>query len=253
MRANFLVVTTLYLVVAAFSSTTALATPDRSSDEWQFTLAPLFLWGMNVDGSSQLGPVSAPLQLDFKDDVFENLGAVFTVHFEAHKKDLALFAEYQYVKLEPSTTVPNGPSVDIDFTIQAAEIGAGYRVTSWGNTDVEPIIGARWAYQDLETQVQGGPLLVDSNESWWDVFAGVRFWTHFNEKWTLVSRGDIGAGGSDFVWNLSFIVDYQFKKWGSVFLGYRWLNYDYDNGSGADRYAYDALQQGPLVGLGFHW
>ena len=121
--------------------------------------------GMNVDGSAQIGPVSAPLQLDFKDDVFENLGTVFTVHFEANRQDLNLFAEYQYVKLDPTATVPNGPSVDIDFTIQAAEFGAGYRVTTWGNTDVEPILGVRWAYQDLETQIQGRPTLVDSNES----------------------------------------------------------------------------------------
>ena len=253
MRANFYFSIAFYLVVLTFSSTSSYAAPARSSDEWQFTLAPMFLWGMNIDGASQIGPVSAPLQLDFKDDVLDNLGAVFTVHFEAHKKDLAFFAEYQYVQLEPSTTIPNGPSVDVDFTIQAAELGAGYRVTTWGNTDVEPIIGARWAYQDLDAQVKGGPSLVNSNESWWDVFSGVRLWTHFNDKWSLVSRGDIGAGGSNFVWNVSFILDYQFKKWGSVFAGYRWLDYDYDSGSGQDRYAYDALQQGPLVGIAFHW
>jgi len=247
---NSLIVLSLLLSLSGESS---VAASNRSSDEWQFTLAPLFLWGMNVDGSAQIGPVSAPLQLDFKDDVLENLGAVFTLHFEAKKQDLALFAEYQYVKLEPTTSIPNGPSVDIDFTIQAAEFGAGYRVTTWGNTDVEPILGVRWAYQDLGTQIQGGPTLVDSNESWWDAFGGVRFWTHFTDTITLISRGDIGAGGSNFVWNVSFILDYQFKKWGSVFFGYRWLDYDYDSGSGPSRYAYDALQQGPLAGLAFHW
>ena len=67
------------------------------------------------------------------------------------------------------------------------------------------------------------------------------------------SRGDIGAGGSDFVWNVSFILDYQFRHWGSVFIGYRWLDFDYSSGSGPDRYAYNALQQGPLAGIGFHW
>lgn len=240
-------------IMISFTATGAFAAPERNSDEWQFALAPLFLWGMNIDGSAQIGPVSAPLQLDFQDDVLENLGAVFTIHFEANKNDLALFAEYQYVSLEPTTSVPNGPSVDIDFKIQAAEFGAGYRVTTLGNTDVEPIIGARWAYQDLATQVQGGPSLVDSNENWWDVFGGVRFWTHFTDSVTLISRGDIGAGGSDFVWNVSFILDYQFKKWGSAFMGYRWMDYDYDSGSGMNRYAYDALQQGPLAGISFYW
>jgi len=37
-------------------------------------------------------------------------------------------------------------------------------------------------------------------------------------------------------------------------IGYKWMDYNYDNGKkGLDRYAYDATQQGPLVGLIIHW
>ena len=243
------------VVIMSFllSVSQGLAARDQQSDEWQFKLAPLFLWGVNVDGTTSIGPVTTPLDLDFTDDVFENLGAVFTVHFEAKKNDLTLFAEYQYVHLEPSASTANGPTFDVDFTIQTAEFGTGYRITTWGVTDVEPIIGVRWTYQDLEATLQGGPQLVDSNEDWWDVFGGVKLSTHFNDKWSLISRGDIGAGGSDFVWNLSFLVDYKFNDWGSAFFGYRWMDYDYDNGSGKNRYAYDALQQGPLAGIAFYW
>ena len=107
--------------------------------------------------------------------------------------------------------------------------------------------------QDLKNQVHGGPVLANTSEDWWDGFAGVRLWTHFNDTWSLVSRDDIGNGGFDVVWNLSFILDYRFRTWGSVFVGYRWLDYDYDSGSGPGRYAYDALQQGPLAGISFHW
>lgn len=253
MKAKVLYTFCLMNVFILLSSTNAYSSMNEKNNEWQFSLAPLFLWGMNIDGSSQIGPVNAPLQLDFTDDILSNLSAVFTLHFEAVKNDISLFAEYQYVQLEPTTRIPNGPEVGIDFTIQAAELGASYSVATWGNTDVEPIIGARWAYQDLETQVTNGPILVDSSENWWDGFVGVRFWTHFTDVLTLISRGDIGAGGSDFVWNLSFMLDYKFKNWGSVFAGYRWLDYDYDSGSGVNRYAYDALQQGPLAGIVFHW
>jgi predicted porin len=208
---------------------------------------------MNVDGTSTIGPVSTPLDLEFTDDVFQNLGAVFTVHFEAKKNNLTLFSEYQYVKLEPSTSIANGPTVDVDLTIQLGEFGTGYKITTWGITDVEPIIGVRWTYQDLKATPQGGPTLVDSGDNWWDVFGGVRLSTHFNDKWTLISRGDIGAGDSDFVWHLVFMADYKFKDWVSAFFGYRWMDYDYDSGSVKDRYAYDALQQGPLAGIAFYW
>ncbi len=73
-------------VIVLYSATQALAARDRQSDEWQFTLAPIFLWGMNIDGTSAIGPITAPLDIGFKDDVLENLGAVFTVHFEAKKR-----------------------------------------------------------------------------------------------------------------------------------------------------------------------
>ena len=41
------------------------------------------------------------------------------------------------------------------------------------------------------------------------------------------------------------MFDYRFKPWGSAFVGYKWMDYNYDNGGrGLDRYAYDAMQQG---------
>jgi len=142
-------ITVVVILSVLLSASQGLAARDQQSDEWQFKLAPLFLWGVNLDGTTSIGPVSTPLDLGFTDDVFENLGAVFTVHFEAKKNDLTLFAEYQYVQLEPTASIANGPSVDVDFTIQTAEFGTGYRIATWGITDVEPITGVRWTYQDL--------------------------------------------------------------------------------------------------------
>jgi hypothetical protein len=223
------------------------------SDEWHFTLAPLFLWGMNVDGTSQIGPVSAPLEIGFTDDVLENLSAVFTVHFEAQKGDWTLFAEYQYVDLDPSVEISPVASADIDFQDQLGELGVAYKVATFGINDLEVLGGARYTRQDLKVNLNLGPVLVNVTETWWDGFAGLRIFTHISDSWTFIGRADIGGGGSDFVWNLVGMFDYQFKDWGSVFFGYRWLDYDYDSGSGLDRYAYDATQSGPLAGLSFYW
>ena len=64
----------------------------------------------------------------------------------------------------------------------------------------------------------------------------------------------MGAGGSDLVWKLLGMLDYRFTSWGSVFFGYKVLDYDYNNGvSGPERYAYNATQQGPIAGIGFNW
>ena len=93
----------------------ASAETKAADDEWHFMVAPLFLWGMNIDGTSELGPVSTPLKLDFKDDILENLAGVFTLHFEASKMDWTFFAEYQYSNLDPSAETPMGPVANIDF------------------------------------------------------------------------------------------------------------------------------------------
>jgi hypothetical protein len=86
------------------------------------------------------------------------------------------------------------------------------------------------------------------------VFIGGRVITRINDKWRFVGRVDFGTGGSDLTWNIVGLFDYRFKDWESVFFGYKWMDYDYDNGkSGPKRYAYDALQQGSLADFNFYW
>jgi hypothetical protein len=236
-----------------FASSAMAANAKLSDDEWHFTLSPFFLWGMNINGTSQIGPVSAPLDLDFTDDILENLAAVFTIHFEAQKRNWTIFAEYQYVDLDPSVETSSGADVDIDFKDQLGELGLAYKVATFGINDLEVLGGVRLTGQDLDVKLGPGVQLLDVSETWWDGFAGLRIFTHISDNWTFIGRGDIGTGGSDFIWNLVGMFDYQFKDWGSVFFGYKLLDYDYESGSGLDHYAYDALQQGPLAGLSIHW
>jgi hypothetical protein len=226
---------------------------NTTDDEWHFMVAPLFLWGLNVDGTTQLGPATTPLNLDFKDDVIENLAAVFTLHFEAQKGDWTIFAEYQYAELDPSINTPRGLTADINFTDQLGEIGVAYKVATLGINDIQVLGGARYTRQDIDVKLNNRLQLVDVSENWWDGFIGLRVFTHISDNWTFIGRGDIGTGGSDLIWNIAAMFDYRFKDWGSAFLGYKWMDYDYESGSGLDRYAYDALEQGPLAGLAFYW
>ena len=63
---------------------------------WEYSVAPLYLWGKSVEGSSTFSGKEAPLDLEFRDDILENLEAAFAVHAEARQGDLTLFAEYNY-------------------------------------------------------------------------------------------------------------------------------------------------------------
>ena len=229
-------------------------TPLDYSDEWRFQLSPMFLWGMSMNGESQIGSITAPLNLSFTDDILENLSAVFTVHAEAHKGDWGVFTEYQYVKLEPSTTLEVPPiTTDTDFTNEVFELGASYTFMRTDKTKWEALGGLRYTRQKNDTKVNSTPM-VDVSEDWTDFFIGGRNYTKLSEKWLFIGRADIGGGDSDLVWNVALMADYRFNDWGSAFIGYKWMDYDYDNGkSGADKYTYDATQEGPLLGLNIHW
>ena len=249
-------VNALLLILSITLLTPLSATAAERGDDWEFTLAPLFIWGMGIEGTTSTGPVTAPLDIEFK-DALENLDGMFTVHFEAKKRDLALFAEYQYTNLGPDAELPTGQKVNITFKNTLAELGAGYRVTGNESNDVELIGGARYAKQDLNvSNLPSPPLPVSSlatKESWWDVFVGGRWTSRMSDRWKFIGRADVATGGSDVTWNLSGMFDYRFRDWGSVFFGYKYMNFDYENGSGVNRYVYDATQQGPLAGLAFYW
>lgn len=231
----------------------AWAATETEDDGWKFILSPMFVWGKSIDGTTGAGPSDTQIDLNFKDDILENLAAVFTVHFEAKKNDWTLFTEYQYVNLDPSVETPSRSVVDIDFTVQTFELGAGYKVASFGSSDLEVLGGGRYTNHDIDASLNPGRLSVDAGDNWWDGFIGLRIFTHITDAWTFVGRGDVGMGESDLVVNISAMVDYRFKDWGSVFAGYKWMDYDYEGEDGRDRYAYDATEQGPLAGLAFYW
>ena len=252
-------IVTSSIVICGTLLTTNQGFADTSTDdEWNFSLAPLFLWGMSQNGTSQVGPATTPLDLNFKDDVFENLDAVLTLHFEAQKNDLTLFAEYQYVDLAPTTELPDGQQVDIGFENTMAELGLAYALSKSGSTKWEVLGGLRYTKQELSANGIPSPpapvSTLSTEEDWTDVFVGGRVFVGFADKWEFIGRADAGGGGSDLVWNLVGMFDYRFTDWGSAFFGYKIMDYDYDNGeSGVNRYAYDARQQGPLAGLNIHW
>ena len=70
-------------------------------------------------------------------------------------------------------------------------------------------------------------------------------------------RGDIGGFGigsaSDLTWNVLAGFDVKPFKNVSFKLGYRYMNIDYDYGSGADEFGIDGSMYGPWLGMTIHF
>jgi len=251
-----------WLVVSALASSHALA---KDSEGWNYSVAPLYLWAKNIEGESSLGGNAAPLNLDFKDDILENLDGAFAIHFEARKNNLTLFAEYNYAKLDPSTQLDLGPieaGVNVDFTDIMWEVGTMYKFADSGSTQWEILGGVRYLEQEIDILIDTGgadlgllPRKISGGDDWWHVFGGLRVVTKITDRWSLRARADYGYRNSDNKGlHATTMADYRFKDWGSFFAGYRYLDTDYDNDEpGAKQYSADLNQQGPVFGVNFYF
>ncbi|RLQ23339.1 hypothetical protein DWB85_01945 [Seongchinamella sediminis] len=233
---------------------------------WEFSLSPLYLWAKNIEGSAAVGGREAPLDLDFRDDILDNLDSAFAFHFEARKNRLTLYAEYNYAKLDPTTGVSIGPveiRSEVEFEDLMWEAGALWAFAEHGDCSWELLGAVRYAEQDLEVKIarSGGPGIlpipdrISGGDNWWQGVAGLRYTFHATDSWSWRLRGDYGYGDSD---NASVsgavFLSYRFNDWGSVFGGYRYLDTDYDNGrSSTGGYVFDGDQQGPVLGLNLHF
>jgi hypothetical protein len=236
----------------------------ESEGGWEYTVIPMYLWGKSINGESSVGSVVTPLDVEFKDDVLENLEAAFALHLEAKKDDLTLFFEYNYADLNPGAELGLGPlaiDVDVDFRDIMLEFGIGYVFAKTGATEWEILGGARYFEQDLKVKIDtpdlgpgGLPDNISGGDDWWQGLAGLRTTTSLTQNWSLRARVDLGYGGSDnSAIQATGFFNYRFRDWGSFFFGFRYQDIDYDNGnSGPNGYSFKADQAGPMLGVSFH-
>jgi hypothetical protein len=177
-----------------------------------------------------------------------------------------------------------GADADLDLTLAIIEAGAAYEVARWSSggggslkdapafqryTAVDLLAGARYWHQDadlrfgLTSTLDLNGLVVSRNRAiarsgdvdWVDPLVGFRIRHGLAPGQELVLRADVGGFdvGSQFSWNVLAAYSFDFAVRDGVtyagVLGYRALSVDFEKGSGANKYEYDVVQHGPIVGL----
>ena len=225
-----------------------------AENNWQFNLAPFYLWGINIDGDLSAGPASTPVNVPF-DDVFDSLEAAFVFHFESVYKDQwGLLVDVNYLDLENKMALPIGTISNIDLNLTLGEISGFHRLHS-NNHILDFIAGLRYVNIENTVSIVEGPTLLGGNQDWIDPLVGARWVWGFADGWSLIVRGDIGGFGvgSDFSWHAFGLVEWQPWQYASFIAGYRALDVDYEDGSGSNYFNFDARIHGPVVGLNFKW
>ena len=98
-----LITATLIGVMLACFSVSAFAGEQAEEGNWDFNLAPLYLWMVDMEGDLGIGPADVTgVDVPFS-DLFDNLESIFTVHFEAmHRSNWGFFLDYSGLDISAS-------------------------------------------------------------------------------------------------------------------------------------------------------
>ena len=249
---------------------------------WEIKVGPA-LWGAGITGDIGVGTMDAELGITFS-DVLDNLNIALQGRVDATKGPWRVYADGMYAELEadqaispgtvgpfsigPNTFGPFTPTARFDFTqdIIIAEVGAAYHLGEWPLSSANPsgpgaksvalevLAGAR--YTDYETEVDfknGTTVTVD--EDWIDPFVGVDLDFTLSPTWNLLMHLDVGGFGvgSDFTYNAVGGLGYTWTEKKRAFVGFRAMYQDYEDGTGANRFKWDATTYGLLAGMEFQF
>jgi hypothetical protein len=235
----------------------------QQTDAWEVSVAPFYLWAANVGGTMDVKSVTVPVSMDFA-DAAKHLAAAFSIHVEARKARLGVFTDLDYSKLSTSSqfTTPGvvtgtQRTVDgsLDFAQTIFEIGGSYLVNSPKKFSVigglrTYTLAPKITFTDANTTLTP----VDASRTSANAFGGFTFRPQLATKWRLVSRADIGAGNAKLTWSALLGLEFGFKPWGALALGYKALGINTGSGS-ADQAVtdWDVTYYGPIMGLNLHW
>ena len=251
----FLVATLIGIVMItpAMSSTQELLPKEKN---WEFNLAPLYLWAMSMDGELTARGRTRTLDADFG-QITDSLEGVLTLHFEGmYKNGWGFLTDISYLNLggQQNTPGPAPLTIDVDFTQVMVELAGVYR-SLLGKNAMDVFGGIRYYGLDTKIDIVGAPnpREVDEGKEWVDAMLGARYIWNISNKWNFNARGDIGLSGNGFNYNLAGLFNFQPWKHASFLFGYRYMDINYKDGSGADLFRYYITLDGPIVALNFVW
>jgi hypothetical protein len=212
-------------------------------DSWTVDVS-VFMLGAAMDGMIGVGANEADLDVSFS-DVLDALEMGGMGSLRVTRGRWAFTTEVIYMGLGGSAG-----SVHVDVDQWMVEPSGSFRVSD----RFESIVGVR--YTSMSAALRGPFGRSPSGTvDWWDPIIGGRVMLPMGEAWTFNLRADVGGFGvgSDFAWQFFPYASWQFGERSSMQVGYRWLDVDYDEGSGPGEFKYDVLTQGPQLGVTFRF
>ena len=229
----------------------------QQTDDWYVTLAPMYLSAAKSSGHLTAGSRTVPVFMDFAETA-SNLSAAFAAHLEAGKGRWGLATDVNFMGLSTDATftiLQQPVTGEFEYNQTVFELTGSYLVNP--KTSFAIIAGLRTytAAPTLTFTRVATREVIDTSQTSANFIAGFTFRPRLSEKWTLLSRADVGGGDARITWSATLGAEYRFTRWGGLVLAYRALGIDAGEDATTESVstAFDMTHYGPTFGLNLHW
>jgi hypothetical protein len=213
--------------------------------DWRFSVTP-YGWLSGVDGRVGSGGTETDVDVSFG-DVLDRVDLALMGVFEARYRRWVGLFDFMYSSLTADQendieTIRAG----LDQVTVQPEVGYTLIERPWGGVD--GLVGARFWNFGLDITVIEGSTESDvasGEEHWLDGTVGARVRYSSARRWHLFLKGDAGAGGSNFTWQVIGGAGYDLGDCCVGRAAYRHLDVDYES----DDILADLALTGPALGL----
>lgn len=232
-------------LACALTAAPALAQEDAFRNS-----AEVYLMGASMSGTVGIGPLGTEIDVP-AEKVLENLKFAVLADYRGEAPKWAVSADVIYMNVGGSGTGTNGVvSADLGVEEFLFELDGSWRLSK----SFELLAGGRYTHMRTEASVTGPAharaATVDAD--FFDPIVGAQAFLPLSRTLQLQLRGDVGGFGvgCDFTWQAVVRLNWQVSRVVRIGAGYRWLDQDFEKGSGVDYFKWDVLTQGPLLAVG---
>lgn len=212
-------------------------------DRWAVEITP-YLWAAGIDGNTAVDGAGSEIDSDYSFFSLENLDFALGAALEARKGRWGMLYDAMYVEFSDAFERSPGSEVEVSGGLLEA-VGS---MAAANGRPLELLFGLR--HVSLKTTVDVAPIpRASARETWLDPLVGLRFTHAFNDRWSVVLRGDVGGAGissesSELATNVSAVFGWRMSDNLTLRGGYRMLQMDFDG----DALVLDATLQGYVIG-----
>ena len=222
-----------------------------AADQWRWSITP-YMWATDISEDLILdGKVVGGGDTEFK-DLADKIVTSMQLHFEGSKDRWGLFADVSHVDLRDSQSGELGfGRLDVDIKETVTEGGLLFR-PGGSSRGVDLLVGLRYLAviekYHLELGDVLGPFDRRIDEDYLDALVGARWQIPLSDRLAVSLRGDISAGGTDYIWTTQALLGWRFGRYrnSAIFAGYRYREMKYTK---ADVLEVHKTLSGPGLGL----